>query len=65
MSDPVDRAAVREAEITRIAKFALNGWACYAKRKIETDDIHKLWGELDAALALPAEPAQATAEKET
>ncbi len=54
------RAQVKEC--ARIARFAINGWACYAKRKIELDDIHKMHGELDLALA-PTPPAQPQPEE--
>ena len=32
----------------RLAREATNGWACYAKRKIELDEIARLHRELDA-----------------
>ena len=37
------------ATLIRLAKEATNGWACYAKRKIEHDDIARLHREIDAA----------------
>ncbi len=38
----------------RLAKHATNGWACYAKRKVEHDEIARLHREIDAAYALGA-----------
>lgn len=35
-------------EALRLAKEATNGWACYAKRKIEHDEIARLHREIDA-----------------
>lgn len=46
----------------RLAKEATNGWACYAKRKIELDEIARLHGEIDAlsrAGLLAASPQEA------
>ena len=42
-------AALREALTTtkRLAREATNGWACYAKRKIEHDDISRIHRALD------------------
>jgi hypothetical protein len=52
------RAEVAEAETARLraaladvlclAKEATNGWACYAKRKIEHDEIARLHREIAA-----------------
>ena len=49
--DLLDRAEAAEATIARLrelAKEATNGWACYAKRKIEHDDIARIHREIDA-----------------
>lgn len=39
--------------LMKLAKEATNGWACYAKRKIEHDDIARLHREIDAIAAEP------------
>ena len=69
-------AAEREPHdvVLRLAKEATNGWACYAKRKIEHEEIARLHREIAAATARepvalpPAAPASApdapTAEPE-
>jgi hypothetical protein len=49
-----EREAIRQA--LSLARQAANGWACYAKRKIELDEIARLHNEiikLEVA-ALPA-----------
>lgn len=40
----------------RLAKEATNGWACYARRQIEHDDITRLHREIDDLAALLAVP---------
>jgi hypothetical protein len=49
----------RPKTITQVAQYALNGWAIYATRKIEIDDIALLWSELKA-IAERSEPAAAS-----
>jgi hypothetical protein len=45
-------------ELLRIAKGATNGWACYAKRKIEHDEIARLHDAITAvAMRVQASPA--------
>jgi len=39
---------VQVAQALRLAKEATNGWACYAKRKIERDHIVRLYQEINA-----------------
>ena len=38
------------ARVVEIARQAINGWACFAKRKIEHDGIARLHRQLDEAL---------------
>jgi hypothetical protein len=40
-------------DLLRIAKEATNGWACYAKRKIEHDEIARLHEAIAKASAAP------------
>jgi hypothetical protein len=49
----------RPKTIAQVAQYALNGWAIYATRKIEHDDIALLWSELKAMLER-SEPAAAS-----
>ncbi len=39
-------------EIVSVARFALNGWAAMQRTKREADDIYRLWGRLNTALAV-------------
>lgn len=43
----------RLAEALRLATEATNGWACYAKRKIEHNDIARLHREISAVASHP------------
>ncbi len=55
LNGTADVAALR-AELDRmrtLAKEATNGWACYAKRKIEHDGIARLHREIDALASTP------------
>lgn len=46
-------ALVEQREkLMTLAREAANGWACYAKRKIELDDIGRIHQALDALRAL-------------
>jgi hypothetical protein len=51
--------ADRPTTVEQVAQYALNGWAIYATRKIEHDDIALLWSELKA-LSERSEPAEAS-----
>jgi hypothetical protein len=51
----------RPKTIAQVAQYALNGWAIYATRKIEHDDIALLWSELKAMLER-SEPAAASVQ---
>lgn len=46
-------AQTQLTEAIRLAKEATNGWACYAKRKIEHDDIARLHREIRAIESKP------------
>ena len=52
-------------EALSLAKQATNGWACYATRKIEHDEIARLHGAIDelAAALLLSEAAARDAER--
>lgn len=47
-AEAVEAAEARADQLRRLAKEATNGWACYAKRKIEHEDIARLHHEIDA-----------------
>jgi hypothetical protein len=47
-----DRAVAAEAKVATLrslAKRAVNGWACYAKRKLEHEEIAQLHRAIDEA----------------
>ena len=37
----------RLSQVLTLARFAVNGWACYATRTIEHNEIHRLHQQLD------------------
>ena len=52
-----DRAEQVLREMATLAREAVNGWACHARRKIEHADIARLHAAIDAVLARQAAPA--------
>jgi len=42
------------ADVLSLVEHALNAWACYAKRKIELNELHRLWLEHKRYAALLA-----------
>jgi hypothetical protein len=57
-------ARLREARenLLRLAFEATNGWACYAKRQIELDEIDRLHGEISASVTQDKCPRCASVE---
>lgn len=53
---PGDRETLKDA--LRLAKQATNGWACYARTKLEHREIARLHQDIDALAALAAPRAQ-------
>ena len=49
-ADRMVRAEARVSTLVSIARRAVNGWACYAKRKLEHDDIARLHQEISSVL---------------
>lgn len=43
----VDQIAQERDDALRLAKQAVNGWACYARRKLEHDEIARLHAAID------------------
>lgn len=48
---PIPALEAENARLRKLAKEATNGWACYATRTIEHDEIARLHREIDAVLA--------------
>lgn len=57
-------AGAQIATLVSIAKRAVNGWACYAKRQIEHEEIARLHREIDA-LREPAVSAESSTGENT
>jgi hypothetical protein len=46
----LDKVTAQRDQLLRLAKEATNGWACYATRKIEHDEIARLHREIEGVM---------------